>query len=62
MLGRWLFNTASSPEFWKSLTGFAMSAGVALDPDQINAIISIGLAFMGAINAFKHVTRDKPQP
>jgi hypothetical protein len=53
----WLFSTMESPEFWKALVGFATAGGIQLAPDQVNAIVSVGLALMGAINAFKHFTR-----
>ncbi len=51
-----IFNALQSPEFWKAVTMFLTSGGIALDPTQANAIVAAGLALMGLINAFKHVT------
>lgn len=55
----WLYNALMSPTFWKSVVGFATAAGIQLDPDQSNAVISVGLAVMGAINAWKHHDDNK---
>lgn len=50
----WLFTVLQSPTAWKSIVGFATAAGMTLDQDQANSIVAIGLAVMGAINAWKH--------
>lgn len=55
-----LINALQSPEFWKAFVGLASAFGIELDPAQENSIVAAGLALMGIINAFKHVTRPKP--
>lgn len=54
-----IWNALQSPSFWKAVVGFATAAGLQLAPDQENAIISVGLAIMGAINAWHHAASDK---
>lgn len=55
-----IISTMQSPEFWKSAVGFGSALGIVLSPAQANAIVAAGLALMGLINAFKHITRNKP--
>lgn len=50
----WLFTALQSPTAWKSLVGFATAAGIALDQNQANAIVGLGIAIMAALNAWKH--------
>jgi uncharacterized membrane protein len=41
---------------WRGLTALLTAVGVALSPDQVNAIVSAGLALMGVLGVF---TKDK---
>ena len=52
----WVYATdsADSPQFWKALVAFAMSAGIAIDTQQQQAIIALGLAIMGCLHAWQH--------
>lgn len=42
----------SEPSTWRGLVALATAAGVSLDPTQIAAIVSTGLALMGLLGAF----------
>jgi hypothetical protein len=53
----WTADTASSPDFWKALVAFGTSLGLVITPEQSNAIIAAGLALMGLIHSYNHVTR-----
>lgn len=41
---------------WRGLTALLTAIGVALSPEQVNAIVSAGLALMGVLGVF---TKDK---
>lgn len=52
----YLISRFSEPSTWRGIIALATSLGVAISPDQIAAIIAIGMALMGVIGAF---TKDK---
>jgi uncharacterized membrane protein len=41
---------------WRGLTALLTAVGVALSPEQVNAIVGAGLALMGVLGVF---TKDK---
>jgi len=49
----YLVNRLQEPSTWRGLILIATVAGVKLNPEQFDAIISIGLIIVGAINVFK---------
>ena len=53
----WSVDTANSPDFWKALVGVATSAGIVISPQQSQAVIAFGMAAMGLLHAWSHVTR-----
>lgn len=52
----YLFERLKEPSTWRGLTALLTAVGVALSPDQVNAIVSAGLALMGVLGVF---TKDK---
>lgn len=52
----YLLERLKEPSTWRGLTALLTAVGVALSPEQINAIISAGLALMGVFGVF---TKDK---
>lgn len=56
----WLGNIIACPGFWRGVVYFAMAGGIALDPDQQNAIIGVGLALSGIIHTFGAAKSSKP--
>ena len=46
----------AEPSTWRGLFAFATASGLAVSPDQANAIMTIGLAGIGAVGVF---TKDK---
>jgi hypothetical protein len=55
----YLFARLSEPSTWRGLIALATAFGVALAPEQIEAVIAGGLALIGIIGAF---FPDKVQP
>ena len=47
-----LLAAGQTPGFWRGITYFVTSAGIALEPSQVDAIIALGLAVVGAIHVF----------
>jgi hypothetical protein len=52
----YLLERLKEPSTWRGLTALLTAVGVALSPDQVNAIVSAGLALMGFLGVF---TKDK---
>jgi hypothetical protein len=52
----YLLERLKEPSTWRGLTALLTAVGVALSPDQVNAIVSAGLALMGVLGVF---TKDK---
>lgn len=52
----WLIDRLSERSTWLGLTGLVSAAGVALEPQQMEAIIAVGLAIASAVAVF---TKDK---
>ena len=51
------------PSTWRGICAALTAVGVALEPDQIEAIIAAGLAVIGVLGAFtSDVTPEPPQP
>ena len=55
----WLVARAKERSSWLGLTGLITAVGVALSPDQVEAIVTVGTAIAGAIALF---TKDKAPP
>lgn len=49
---KYLLNLAKEPSTWRGLIALLTAAGVALSPDQVAAIVSVGLAAAGGLGAF----------
>lgn len=54
----WLLDRARERSTWLGITGLLTALGVGLAPDQIEAIISVGMAVGGAVTA---LTADGPK-
>jgi hypothetical protein len=52
----YLLERLKEPSTWRGLTALLTAVVVALSPDQVNAIVSAGLALMGVLGVF---TKDK---
>lgn len=52
----YLIDRLSEASTWRGLIAFATAAGIVVSPDQAEAIIAAGLAFIGVLGAF---TKDK---
>lgn len=50
----------SNPDSWRSLIYILTAAGIALKPDQIQAITAMGLGISGVLHAFSVSTGNKP--
>lgn len=37
---------------WRGVVALLTAVGVTLSPEQTNAVVSVGLAFMGALGVF----------
>lgn len=48
----YLLNRLKEPSSWRGIVLAVVAAGVALKPDQIETVVSVGLAVAGAIGAF----------
>ncbi len=49
-----ILNYLSQPSTWRGIIGIATFCGVALNPEQANAIIAGALGIMGVINVFRN--------
>jgi len=47
-----LFRYLKQPSTWKGLISIATAFGVALNPDQIAAIVTLGVGVVGVIQVF----------
>ena len=56
---KWIMDRLSERSTWLGITGFLTAAGVALEPEQVEAIATAGLAVAGLIAV---VTKDKAPP
>lgn len=54
---QWIADRMKERSTWLGLTALAGAVGVALEPEQVEAITLLGIAIAGAIGAF---TKDKP--
>jgi len=52
----YLIERLKEPSTWRGLTALLTAVGVALSPEQVNAIVSTGLALIGLLGVF---TKDK---
>jgi hypothetical protein len=52
----YLLERLKEPSTWRGLTALLTAVGVALSPEQVNAIVSAGLALIGVLGVF---TKDK---
>ena len=52
----YLLERLKEPSTWRGLTALLTAVGVALSPEQVNAVVSAGLALMGVLGVF---TKDK---
>jgi hypothetical protein len=52
----YLLERLKEPSTWRGLTALLTAVGVALSPEQVNAIVGAGLALMGVLGVF---TKDK---
>ena len=49
------------PSTWRGICAALTAVGVALEPDQIEAIVAVGLAVIGVLGAFtSDVTPENP--
>jgi hypothetical protein len=49
----YVFDRLSESSTWRGLIGIATALGVALNPEQVAAIIAVGTAAIGLINVFR---------
>ena len=49
---RYILNRLSEASTWRGIIAMLTAVGVTLDPAQIDAIIALGLALMGAVGVF----------
>ena len=42
----------NEPSSWRGLVGIATAAGLVMSPEQTNAIVSLGMAIIGAVGVF----------
>ena len=52
----YLLERLKEPSTWRGLTDLLTAVGVVLSPEQVNAVVSAGLALMGVLGVF---TKDK---
>lgn len=55
---KWIIDRAKERSTWIGLTGLLTAAGIALSPEQAEAIATVGVALAGAVAV---LTKDKPQ-
>lgn len=55
---KWILQRLQEPSTWRGAIYTATAAGVALSPDQQEAIIAAGLALVGVINVFRNETKQ----
>lgn len=49
---KYLLTLAREPSTWRGLVAILTAAGVTLNPDQIAAIVALGLSIAGGLGAF----------
>jgi uncharacterized membrane protein len=49
----WIIERLKEPSTWRGIIGLVTATGVALQPEQVEAIIATGLALIGVINVFR---------
>lgn len=54
----YLINRLREPSTWRGILALLTAAGVAISPEQIEAVVTTGLALIGLIGVF---TSDKPK-
>lgn len=57
-LGRYLLNRAGERSTWQGLAAAATATGIAVSPEQVEAITATGLAVVGLL----HVLIPDPKP
>lgn len=50
---KYILERLEEPSTWRGIVLLLTALGVQLEPHQIEAIIPVGLAIVGAINVFK---------
>lgn len=55
----YLLNRLKEASTWRGLVGIATAAGVAIEPEQMEAIIAAGLALAGLVAVFTKDTGAK---
>lgn len=53
----WLRARAAEPSTWRGIAAGLMALGIAVDPEQVNAILTLGLIIISAIDVVK---KDSP--
>ena len=59
---KWILNRLKEPSTWRGLIAIATACGVQLAPDQINAIVAVGLALIGLVGTFTPDKIVEPPP
>lgn len=49
---QYLYNRFSEASTWRGIIGIITAAGVAVSPEQVEAIVVCGLGIMGVIGVF----------
>lgn len=49
---KWLANRLKERSTWLGITSLATAIGIGIDPDQIQAIVGVGVAIGGLIAVF----------
>jgi len=49
---KWLLARLREPSTWRGLVWLATVAGLSLRPDQVEAIVTLGMAFAGLLGVF----------
>lgn len=55
----YILNRLKEPSSWRGIIALITAMGVQLAPDQVDAIVSLGLAVIGVINVF---VKEKAKP
>jgi len=56
---KWVADRLSERSTWLGITGLATAAGLNANPDQVQAVTTLGVAIAGAVLTF---TKDKTPP
>jgi hypothetical protein len=49
----WLTSRAREPSTWRGITAALMAFGIAVEPEQVNAVLTIGLMVISTINVMR---------